>query len=276
MAAKDQASVVKVVWVSPKTLTSNPENSEIYSSDPVACDELKRQILDDGGIRDPLIVAEDTKVVLDGNRRLAIALESDFEKVPVVYVPAHDTCDILYHSISHNARKRKLTKSEYFRAINMLWPELEQRIQKEPGAGQMSHKLKFNRTRDAVGFAVGLDGRSAERYRKTWRDLEKCAPGTFARIKNLPDCFELALQIIKEHNRTTASPQARDMRLEVMKTLDGLKSAVEQAAKLQGLTSFVALADADHLGALAIKLSEVSDGVSKALRNAHASAREQA
>lgn len=59
------------------------EHEEI---DPLRLKELKKEILGDGFIRDPIIVDRNSNVILDGHHRLNILKSLHYSRIPVHYV----------------------------------------------------------------------------------------------------------------------------------------------------------------------------------------------
>jgi len=233
-AENNSARQVRVVMVPVDCLKHNPHNERIYSRDSEAEDRLEKEITQDGYIRDPFIVTKDNTVA-DGNRRLAIARKLGIKEVPVAYISADSDDALLINSVTHNCRKRKLTPSELFRAIDQLWPVYEANVHGSPSAGHMSREARATRTRELVGADVCLEGRQVQRYRKTMQQLVECDPDAWERIKSRPDCYEEAVRIVRASQAKGAQDCSADA--VITKSLTNLRVTIEAATKLRELAA---------------------------------------
>ena len=97
----------KVQFVNLSAITPNPTKLAMYQTVPENYASIKDNI-SKVGIIEPLLVNEDTKVIVSGNLRHQIATELGFQKIPVIFVKVEDE-EMDLKSISTNQQRTKST-----------------------------------------------------------------------------------------------------------------------------------------------------------------------
>jgi len=107
----------KVLFINPCLLFANEVGLSIYSDNPPNYNDIKANI-EEFGILQPLIVNEETNVVISGNVRLKIARELDLQSIPVIFVKISSISAELL-AVSHGQHRVK-TPSEILKERKIL------------------------------------------------------------------------------------------------------------------------------------------------------------
>lgn len=128
-AAEGQATsdYEEAIGVAPGTLKHLPDNERLFPIRPDRLEAMRASIRVQG-IRTPLIVDRESKVVVCGNTRLKIALELELSTVPVIWrdIPEADRVN---YAIRDNVERRQLERKEISALIERYLPELEKEIE---------------------------------------------------------------------------------------------------------------------------------------------------
>jgi DNA modification methylase/ParB-like chromosome segregation protein Spo0J len=97
-------------WVAPQLLIINKQIESLYGIPP-NYEDIKRNI-EEFGIIQPITVNKETMVVLSGNLRLKVALELNYEVVPVIYCELNAN-QFIEFAFSSNLHREKTLMNRY-------------------------------------------------------------------------------------------------------------------------------------------------------------------
>jgi len=156
-------------------LRPHPKNGDIYGDRLGDNFQELLASVKEKGVYTPLLITFDDRVI-SGHRRLRAAAQAGLVDVGIIVFDSEDEDEILEALIHSNRGMRNRTNEMVAKEAKELW-EVEQRRASErmseggKGVEQVPH-LQTGKTRDKVGSAIGISGKTAERAVKVLDAIE--------------------------------------------------------------------------------------------------------
>lgn len=154
----------EIIYVDPHELIPHPVNAEIYGKNERVSDLLKT--IEQTGIIHPLIVNEKNQII-HGNRRREVAIQLNYDAVPVIVQTFGSEIEELEALLSHNAAREK-TKCQQM-AERDYWEEIEKvKAKQRQQKGTAVSSDEKGTAKDKASELAGLSPSTAKRLDKAW------------------------------------------------------------------------------------------------------------
>lgn len=207
---------------------------------------LKKEIKNDGGVRDPLVIWKDTaegieeNVLIDGHNRYRILDQLKKTEAPVIYIKLKDEAAAKEWMLNNQLSRRNLDVFTRVQIALKLEGEIRQRAAERKKKGQFGADATDSQNSDApeeTGTVLEILGKKAKTSKDTVLKIKKILTG-IPRLRELVDTEQLSINQAADIV-TSFQPEEQDAAINRLLTLgksDKLEEVDAREPRIKGST----------------------------------------